>query len=1170
MAYATIGMLGGAASAQAVSAAAWSIDSVAYPSDFSTADNARCEANPGIFVCETYAVTATNVGAKPTGSGTVVITDTVPPGLTVRKVSLFYEVKEHETTDLGSKCTTSPVKCVVPIVNLGQPIRPDQALKMYVSVTVDTPAAAGALVNAATVSGGGGGITPSSVSADNTVESGHPGFGVELFNAPLYDEAGLAERQAGGHPYELDTRIAPTTVFREDPEGDEKATSVEDVRDVIVDLPPGLAGSGVSAPQCTLTRLGSKGSKEEQGKSGCPEDTVIGHIRTYPVSNVSANSPIYNLTPEKGTAAELGFLDATGGTHVLYVSLAPTPAGYVVRTTGKEIPQLGLTEIIANVFGDPAVRDVEASEPAPPTFTNPSDCNGEPLRTTILMDSWQHPGSYNADGSPNLSDSHWASASYQTSPPVTFCSALAGLFAPSLTATPTSKRANSPTGLDVTLTIPQHTGAEELATPPLRDTTITLPPGVRVNPSSANGLEACSLEQIGISATGVPNAAPPSCPDGSKLGTVEVETPALAMKVCKNPALPVQECPESEREATALHGSIYLARQAENPFKSLLAIYIAVDDPRTGVIVKLPAEVKADTVTGQLTTTVLDTPQFPFSQLRTHFFSGDTASLDTPPECGTFAVQTQLRPWSAPESGPPATPSSSFEVDEGASGGGCGPLGFAPSFSAGTVNPLGGAYSPLSVTFSRQDVEQEFGGATVTTPPGLLGTIRGIPRCPEPRASAGDCSPASAIGEASTAVGAGPTPYWVRGGQVYLTGPYNGGPFGLSIVVPTTAGPFTLTGNGGPGREVVRASIRVDPHTGQITVVSDPFPTILEGIPLQIRSVHVAINRPNFTFNPTNCSQLTTTAAFSSVRGATATASRPFFASDCARLAFQPTLTATAAAVTSRPDGASLTISVTSRTGDANVAKTDLQFPSSLPSRQSTLKHACLAKQFEANPAGCPPESNIGTAAVTTPVLSSPLSGPIYLVSFGNAAFPDAEIVLQGEGVTTILDGKTDIKHSVTYSNFETVPDVPFTSFTASLPAGPHSILGAYLPETAGESLCGLTIAIPTRLVAQNGRQVTQLTPVRVAGCPTRLTLRAKRLSSRRHRRLLTLTFYTPSNGTLRVRGKGVKQQHATAHAGRLQTITLTIAQHAPRHSTLAVSLTSGGRSYSTRVRVSL
>ncbi len=1052
-------------------AAHWSLRSIASPSDFSAVrDNAACEAEEpkkAYAICDTFVVTARNVGGEETATAPVTLKDDVPTGLEVRNISLFMT---KESVDHGEvDCTPSPAQCVL-ANGSGEkplPLKPDESVKMYVSVLV-RDAAARTVVNSVSVSGGG--LPEVEAQGSSTVENGIPGFGASFFEAPFLAADGEPATQAGGHPYALNTTIGLSSVNRETPDGYVKATSVEDVRDVVVDLPPGMSGSGVSAARCTLSRLGSKGIKSKgPGESGCPTDTIIGHLRTFPESQAGENTSIYNLLPDRGHAAELGFVDSTGGTHVLYVSLAPTPAGYVLRTTSKEIPQLALLEIIADVYGDPAARDKsEAATPA--TFTNPSHCTGEPLVSSVSMDSWQHPGSYLPDGTPDLSDPNWVTRRYE-SPAVTGCDRLVGLFEPSLTATPSSTRAGSPTGLDVDLSVPQKEGPEGQATPPLRDTTVTLPAGMVVDPSSANGLEACSLAQVGMSALGVPDAAPPSCPDGSKIGTVELETPALAMEACKKPATPLQECPEpAEREPTPLTGSIYVAKQGENPFASLLAIYIVIDDPRTGVIVKIPAKVTPDPSTGQLTTTVEDTPQFPFSVLRTHFFSGDTAALSNPATCGSYTVSTQLTPWSAPDSGPAATPTAGFEIDQGADGGPCSPPSFGPALSAGTAASAAGAFSPLSVSFSRQDAEQDIAGVNVTTPPGLLGSLKNVAQCPEPQAAKGDCGADSLIGEASTAVGAGPHPYWVHGGKVYLTGPYGGGAFGLSIVVPTTAGPFTLTGNGGPGREIVRAAIRVDPHTAQITVASDPLPSILEGIPLQIRTVNVTIDRPSFTFNPTNCSRLATTASFTSAQGATSIATAPFYASNCASLPFHPTLTASAGGKASKANGATLTVKVASGPGQANIAKTDLTLPIALPSRLTTIQKACSDTVFEGNPAACPEGSVIGTATVHTPLLKSALTGPAYLVAHGSAAFPDVEFVLQGEGVTLLLDGQTDIKKGITYSRFEAVPDAPVESFEAVLPTGPHSALTANVPAKANYSLCGQSLQMPTVITGQNGK----------------------------------------------------------------------------------------------------
>jgi hypothetical protein len=1121
-------VVGGGSAFAASPAAAWSVDSLAYPSDFSQTDNAACiAASVAVENCDSYDVTVTDVGSRPSNENSVTIMDTLPVGVSVRSVSLFWSGLARApkfgiggAQDIGSFCTTSsPVKCVIPskffTSEAARAVEPDDTFKLLVSVTVDEPVSPGVLVNSASVSGGGV-ASPASGSAVNTVGLGAPGFGCGGFHATATGVDGAAYTQAGGHPYELSAKLDFNSVVREDPEGNIRATTVQDPRDIVVDLPVGVAGSAVSAPTCPLSVLSSKGEAGEQGVSGCPSDTIVGHIRSYPEGNASVNGPIYNIVPEHGVAAEFGFIDATGGSHVLYASLVPTAAGYVLRTTSREITEIRLTEITVNIYGDPAARD-ESGEPPVATFTAPTDCTGEALQTKMYMDSWQAPAPYNTDGTPDLSDPRWVSATAE-SPAVTGCEALAGLFVPSISAHLENPQQNSPTGLDVAVKVPQQEGVETLATPPLRDAVVTLPEGMTVNPSSANGLQACSLEQIGMSASGLADAAPPSCPEASKIGTVQLETPALP---------------------GVLEGSIYVAKQDENPFGSLLAMYIVVNDPKTGVIVKLPAEIKADASTGRLTTLVKNSPQFPFSELRTHFFGGTTAPLKTPAGCGTYTVNSELTPWSAPQSGPPATPSGTFEVNEGPGGGACSTPGFAPSFTAGTTNPQARGFSPFSVTFSRQDTDQNFASVNVKTPPGLLGLIKSVALCPEPGASQGECPPESLIGEATSSVGSGPDPYWIHGGQVFLTSPYSNGSFGLSIVVPTTAGPYTLTGNGGVGREIVRSSITVDPFTGQITVASDPLPTIIQGIPLQLRTVNVTVNRQGFLFNPSNCSQLNVTGTITSTSNTTANVSSPFHAAGCTSLPFKPSFTLSTAAKSSKANGASLHVKVTQKPGEADIQKVDLQLPLQLPSRLSTIQQACTETQFNTNPAGCPTGSNVGTATATTPILQVPLTGPGYFVSHGAAKFPDLEFVLQanerGGHLEIILDGSTDIKKGITYSRFETVPDAPITTFEANLPTGPHSILTSYLPNNAKLNFCGQTLTAPTTITSQNGAQTTQTTPITIEHCPTTLTITQHTTS----KHTITLTLYIPTAGKLKATAKGLTTTTKTTTHPTLLTITL-------------------------------
>ncbi len=282
----------------------------------------------------------------------------------------------------------------------------------------------------------------------------------------------------------------------------------------------------------------------------------------------------------------------------------------------------------------------------------------------------------------------------------------------------------------------------------------------------------------------------------------------------------------------------------------------------------------------------------------------------------------------------------------------------------------------------------------------------------------------------------------------------------------------------------MRSRIDIDPDTSALTVTSDPLPQFRDGVPLRIQTLNITIDRPGFTFNPTNCATKQITASVEAVQGATANLSAPLNLEGCNALPFHPGFHISTRALTSKARGASLTVNVTSGAGQANIGKVDLQLPKQLPARLTTLQQACTEAQFVANPAGCPAASVIGSAKAVTPVLNVPLIGPAYLVSHGGAAFPDVQFILQGEGVRIDLDGKTLIKRGITYSRFETVPDAPISSFETVLPQGPHSVLAADLPVKAKGSLCGVKLVVPTTLTGQNGVVVKQSTRVGVSGCP--------------------------------------------------------------------------------------
>jgi hypothetical protein len=1067
----TVALLSAVPAFGATSAPAWAINSYASPTDFSTAESFaniyQCdEVSVGGSECDVYRVTASNVGAKAAKSEAVTVEDTLPPGLAVREV-LFRWVGTRENPtpreeeDLSRFCTTTPLKCTIPasfFVELGRTVRPDDRLTMFVVVGVEEPFVSGVVTNIAKVHGGG--APAAETTSHNTIEAGPPAFGLSAFSNPANGPEGTPSIQAGAHPYELATKIDMTSVIREDAVGNPFATATEDPRDIVVDLPPGLAGSALSTPEtCTLAQLTAKGPVNEQGGSGCPTGSRVGYIRTEP-ELLRVFGPLFNMVPEQGVVAEFGFIGPLGDTHVLYISLAPTGEGYVLRTTASEITEIGLTDIATDIYGDPYARNGSALEPHVPTLTNPANCDGQPLVTHVHMDSWPKPGSTGADGNPDFSDPRWASATYEA-PPVTGCNQLQ--FEPSIEAKPETNRADSPTGLEVNLKVPQAEGTETLGTPPLKKAVVTLPAGMSVNPSSANGLVGCSLADLGMSASGQPNAAPPHCPDASKIGNVELETPALK---------------------GVLSGQIYVARQTENPFHTLLALYIVISDPKTGVIVKLPGEIKADPVTGQLTTVVDNSPQFPFSELRTHFFGGQRAALRTPAVCGTYKVTTQLTPWSAPESGPPATPSSSFKITQSANGGSCPTTAAAqpnaPSFSAGTLSPFAGAYSPFVLHLAREDGSQEFKSLSVALPQGLIGKLAGLSECSEAAlASAAaksgaaeqaspSCPASSELGTVTVGAGAGLTPFYAQG-HAYLAGPYKGAPLSLAVITPATAGPYDL------GTVVVRNALQVNPETAQISAVSDEIPHILQGIPLDVRSIALNLTRNQFTLNPTSREKMAISGGITSVLNQSSPLSNPFQVGECKKLGFAPKLSLRLKGDTKRGGTPALKATLTYPKGNyANIAKASVALPHSEFLDNAHIQTVCTRVQLAAS--ACPKGSIYGKARAFTPLLDKPLEGPVYLGTGYGHELPDLLADLNGQ-IHVILNGTIDSIHGGIRNRFEVVPDAPVSKFTLEMQGGSKGLL------ENSTNLCAKTNRATARFIAQNGKVDNYNPPVIAQGC---------------------------------------------------------------------------------------
>ncbi len=1033
----------------------WQLSSVAVPTNLPPGGD-------GILK-----IAATNIGdAEINGSSaTVALRDKLPSGLTA--LSATGQGGGFLGTQKGIR---GPVDCQVSSTTLVEctfkgMLPPFEQLGVEIPVEVHAGAKSGE-TNEVEASGG---EAPTASLERSLVVSGAPvQFGAEDYEQTAYNENGSVDTQAGSHPFELTSTFGlnQTAKFPYVPAL---------VKDLHFNLPPGLVGNPTPFPQCSDLEFEKGTPSDGFLADACPAKTVLGVavVTIYEPDNlgptpVTVPVPLFNLKPEVGEPARFGF-DVLADDVVLNTSVR-TGGDYGVTVSANNItqqvaflgssvtfwgvpgaavhdPARGWACLGNNIWGGSFPCDPLGESSPPPFLSLPTSCTG-PLQTSVEADSWAQQGSFTAPVSPVFE------------PALDGCDRLP--FSPSISVAPDGEAGDTPSGLTVGIHVPQSLvlNPTGLAEANVKDTTVTLPAGVALNPAAGDGLEACSEAQIALAVH-----SEPLCPEASKVGTVEIRSPLLP---------------------NALTGAVYLAAQEANPFGSLVALYIVAQDPVSGTLIKVAGEVSLNPVTGQLVATFDNTPQLPFEDLSLHFFGGDRAPLATPSLCGAYTTTASIEPWSG---NAPATPSSTFDITSGPNHVPCAdPLPFAPTLTAGTTSIQAGGFSPFTMTMSREDGNQNLQAVQLKVPPGLSGLLSGVKLCGEPQADEGTCGPESEIGETTVSVGLGGDPFSVKGGKVYITGPYEGAPFGLSITNPAKAGPYDLEqGKDACDCVLVRGKIEVNPRTAELTVTTDdtgPYkiPTILDGIPLQIKHVNVTINRPGFTFNPTNCSKLAVTGSLSSTEGAVDAIEVPFQVTNCAVLGFAPKFAVSTSGKTSRADGASLSVKLTYPTApfgsQANVAQVKVELPKRLPSRLTTLQKACSAAQFESNPAGCPPASVVGFAKALTPLIPVPLEGPAYFVSHGGEAFPSLIIVLQGYNVTLDLVGSTFIsKAGVTSSTFKTVPDAPVGSFELNLPEGPYSAL------SANGNLCKSKLAMPTEFVAQNGASIHTSTKITVTGC---------------------------------------------------------------------------------------
>jgi hypothetical protein len=1059
-----LALVGAAPSLAAPARPHWSILAESQPSYFAEEDPSAA-----------YVLVVRNDGAAPTSQGsTVTITDRLPTGVKSTKVAARGEgangmgsPRYEPSCESGSG--TELVTCTYEEGPEHGPVLAGATIVVTITVAVSAEVetlGSSSVTNTATVSGGG---APSASTSEATPIGGEAvPFGLSSFDVESVEEGGEADTQAGSHPFELTTSLVFNVGSREAPsvenEGTEWALASAAPKDVEVALPPGLVGDPNSVPQCDQQAF------LEGASLNCPIDTQVGTVKPFFYGAFhSAVYPVYNLVPPAGSPAELGFSVSGIGRVTIFFHVRMNEQGEdQVVASLNGIPETGpLQGAILTLWGVPAEasHDLEregtvgeggqkdsefckplvekhagvekrtacpSDAPTKPFLTLPSRCqSSQPF--TIMTDSWETPGQFQTFPPPEIE--------------TTGCEKLS--FTPSLTLTPQTTQANTPSGYTVELHIPQNEDPSGLATPDLRDVVVSMPAGVIVSPSATNGLQGCPPAQFdqGSSSTA-------SCPPQSQIGTVRITTPILS---------------------SPLEGQIFLGEPECHPCTPAQAqegklIRLQLQAQDSGVTVKLEGSASIDQATGQLTVTFRESPQLPFEDVKLTLNGGSRAPLANASTCGVpLAASSSLTPYSSET---PAQPSSEpFELS------GCSPPRLQPSFIAGTTNNQAGGFSSLTLTLSRTDQDEDLQSLSVHIPPGLLGMVSKVQLCPQAQAQAGACGAQSEIGSATVGAGPGPEPVFVNG-SVYLTGPYEGAPFGLSIVVPATVGPFDL------GTIVVGAKIDVNPTTVALTITSGPLPQSLDGIPLQIKTVNLDIDRGGFMLNPTDCQPLAFEGTVQSSQSLAAPVSSRFQAANCAALALKPKLSGLTHAKTSKPNGAYLHVRIFSLPGQANIAKLKVDLPRQLTPRLSTLQHACLATVIEADPAGCPAASVVGSVTIITPLLRQPLVGPVYVVSHGHAATPDLEFVVQGEGVTVDVVGRTSIQHGILTSAFSSLPDVPFSTLGLVLTDGPHSLFAANLPTRAGRSMCGQSLEMPTEITGQNGAVLKQTTKLGVYGCP--------------------------------------------------------------------------------------
>jgi hypothetical protein len=873
---------------------------------------------------------------------------------------------------------------------------------------------------------------------------------------------GTVTTRASSHPYAFVAHVDLNADKDGKPEGG-------DMRSARALLPPGFYGNPEAAPACPRQEF-------EGGIPNCSDNTQVGVLRAVVAGLSEVEGPIYNVNPPHGIAAELGFSSPAGLVVHQYATL-DTEHEYRFHVVASDIP-LGVTTVTETIWGTPAdpahdperggsLQGAASDAPLLPYLTLPVNCRN-PLTTLLQADSVLAPGVFaqieapivDAGGNPT---------------PMTGCESVP--FEPTIAAKPTTRLAESPSGLDFELHLPNKglTNPEALAETEPEKIEVTLPEGVTLNPSASEGIGICSEAQY--KAEQAFSSPAEGCPDESKLGSIDIHTPLISEQI---------------------EGSLYLAKPYENPFGSLFAIYLVARGPGHGILVKQAGKVEPDPKTGQLITTFEGLPALPYSNIHLHFREGGRAPLVSPPSCGEYRTVARLFPAAEPDT--PYTASAPFTVERGADGGACpsGALPFNPGFAAGSINNNAGAYSPFYMGLTRRDGDQDLTKFSSVLPPGVVGRLAGTAQCPvaaiaQARSRQGahggqeerehpSCPASSEIGHVLAGAGVGAVLTYVPG-KIYLSGPLNGAPLSVVAIVPAVAGPFDA------GTVVTQEALRINPLTAEVEAdgsSSDPIPHILRGIPLKVRDLRVFVDKPDFTLNPTSCDPSAAKATiwsggfdvFSALDDSPHSLETRYQAASCASLGFKPHLSLSLKGGTRRGAHPALTGAYRPRKGDANTSALVLTLPHSAFLDQAHIRTICTRVQFAADGGagrGCPQGAIYGKAKAYTPLLEDPLEGPVFLRS-SNHNLPDFVASLHGI-VDVEAVARIDSKNGGIRASFDTIPDAPLTKVLVQMQGAKKGLI------VNSTNLCRGSHKADAHFVGHNGKRASRRPAVGASGC---------------------------------------------------------------------------------------